>query len=187
MVQIKEKKVPETDITLVPRFQPYTSYVLAFTPHGSLWLQTSWRRVLLEKLTGSQLFKKFPAFYRTRRFITAFTKARYPSLFWTRSIQSMRPIHFLKIHFGIVLPFRSGSFKCSLSLAFLHQNTVCSSSLSHTCYVPCLSHSSWTLNKQARIFTFYHVTCSGLLVWKIPSFNYSRQHRYKICLHNINL
>ena len=68
-------------------------------------------------------------------------KARYPSLFWARSIQSMRPTHFLKIHFGIVLSFRPGSSKCSLSLRFLHQNTVCSSSLSHTCYVPCPSHS----------------------------------------------
>ena len=31
-------------------------------------------------LIGSQLVKKFPAFYGTRRFITAFTKARH--LFW---------------------------------------------------------------------------------------------------------
>ena len=34
---------------------------------------TTWSRVLLEKLTGSQLVKKFPTFYETRRFITAFT------------------------------------------------------------------------------------------------------------------
>jgi hypothetical protein len=33
-------------------------------------------RVLLEKLTGRQLVKKFPAFYGTRRFITALTRAR---------------------------------------------------------------------------------------------------------------
>ena len=39
-----------------------------------------WSRVL-EKLTGFQLVKKFPAFYGTRRFITAFTSARHPSLF----------------------------------------------------------------------------------------------------------
>ena len=36
--------------------------------------------VLLEKLTASQLVKKFPAFYETRRFITAFTSARRLSL-----------------------------------------------------------------------------------------------------------
>ena len=35
---------------------------------------------LLDKLTGSQLVKKFPAFYGTRWFITAFTIARYLSL-----------------------------------------------------------------------------------------------------------
>ena len=37
-------------------------------------------RVLLEKLTGLQLVKKFPAFYGTRRFITALTSARHLSL-----------------------------------------------------------------------------------------------------------
>ena len=35
-----------------------------------------WSRVLLGKLTGSQLVKKFPAFYVTRKFITAFTTTR---------------------------------------------------------------------------------------------------------------
>ena len=36
--------------------------------------------VLLEKLTVSELVKKFPAFYGTRRFITAVTSARHLSL-----------------------------------------------------------------------------------------------------------
>ena len=34
------------------------------------YLLTPWCRVLLEKLTGLQLVKKFPAFHGTRRFIT---------------------------------------------------------------------------------------------------------------------
>jgi hypothetical protein len=38
-----------------------------------------WSRVL-ENLTCSQPVKKFPAFYGTRRFITAFTSARHLSL-----------------------------------------------------------------------------------------------------------
>jgi hypothetical protein len=42
-------------------------------------------------LTGSKLAKKFPAFYRTRRFITAFTSARCLSPSWASSIHSMRP------------------------------------------------------------------------------------------------
>jgi hypothetical protein len=35
---------------------------------------------LLEKLTGSQVVKKFPAVYGTQKFITAFTSARHLSL-----------------------------------------------------------------------------------------------------------
>ena len=41
-------------------------------------LLTPYSRVLLENLTVSQLVKKFPAFYGTRRFITAFTSATCP-------------------------------------------------------------------------------------------------------------
>ena len=44
------------------------------------YLLTPRSRVLLEKLTGSQIVKKFPAFYGTRRFITAFTSVRHLSL-----------------------------------------------------------------------------------------------------------
>ena len=55
------------------------------------YLLTPWNRVLLEKLTGSQLVKKFPAFYWSRRFTTAFTRARHLSLSWASSIQSMPP------------------------------------------------------------------------------------------------
>jgi hypothetical protein len=47
------------------------------------------QRLTVEKLTVSQLVKKFPAFYGTRRFITAFTTARHLSLSWASSIQSM--------------------------------------------------------------------------------------------------
>jgi hypothetical protein len=41
---------------------------------------TPWSRVSLEKLTGLQLVKKFPAFYGTRRFLTAITSSRHVSL-----------------------------------------------------------------------------------------------------------
>ena len=44
------------------------------------YLLTLWCRVLLEKLTGLQLVKKFLAFHRTRKFITALTSVRYLSL-----------------------------------------------------------------------------------------------------------
>jgi len=51
-------------------------YLLSY----SLNLLTPWSTVLLEKLTGFELVKKFPTFYGTRRFITAFTSARHLSL-----------------------------------------------------------------------------------------------------------
>ena len=77
---------------------------------------STWSRVLLDKLTGSQLVKKFPAFYGTRRLITTFTSARHLSLLsWARSIQSIPPhptswrfILILSSHLRLGLP--SGSF-----------------------------------------------------------------------------
>ena len=44
------------------------------------YLLTPWCRLLLEKLTGLQLVKKFPAFHGTRRFITALTSVRHTFL-----------------------------------------------------------------------------------------------------------
>ena len=55
------------------------------------YLLTPWCRVLLEKLTGLQLIKKFPAFHGTRRFITALTSVRHLSLSWASPIQSIYP------------------------------------------------------------------------------------------------
>ena len=44
------------------------------------YLLTPYSTVLLEKLTGSQLVKKYLAFYGTPTFITAFTSACHLSL-----------------------------------------------------------------------------------------------------------
>jgi hypothetical protein len=46
----------------------------------SYYLLSPWSRVLPEKLKPPKLLKKFPALYGTRRFITAFTRARHLSL-----------------------------------------------------------------------------------------------------------
>ena len=62
---------------------------------------TPWRIIIPEKLIGFQLVKKFPAFYGTPKFITAFTRACYLSLSWARSTQSMPPSHRLKIHLNL--------------------------------------------------------------------------------------
>jgi len=62
------------------------------------YLLTPWSRVLLEKLNGFQLVKKFPTFYENRKFITAFTSAHHLSLSSVSSIQSIPPTtYFLKI------------------------------------------------------------------------------------------
>ena len=57
------------------------------------YLLTPLCRVLLEKLTGLQLVKKFPAFYGTRRFITALTSVRHLSISGASPIQSIYPHH----------------------------------------------------------------------------------------------
>ena len=108
------------------------------------YLLTSRSRVLLEKLTGDQLVKKFAAFYGTWRFITAFTSARHLSLSWASSIQSM-PLHttsWRKIQLSFILPSTPGSPKWSLSLMFPHQYPVYASPLPHTRYMSDTSHSS---------------------------------------------
>ena len=58
------------------------SYLLTYI----LNLLTPWNGVLLEKLTGLQLVKEFPAFCGTRKFITAFTSA--PTCFYPEAAQS---------------------------------------------------------------------------------------------------
>jgi len=46
------------------------------------YLLTPWSRILLQKLSGFQLVKKFPAFYGTRRFTAAFKSAWHLSPSW---------------------------------------------------------------------------------------------------------
>ena len=75
------------------------------------YLLTPWCRVLLEKLTGLQLVKKFPAFHGTPRFITALTSVRHLSLSWASPMQSIYPhptswrsILILSTHLRLGLP-----------------------------------------------------------------------------------
>jgi len=104
------------------------------------------------KLTGSQPVTKFPAFYATRKFITAVTRALHLSVYWATSVQSMhphptswRPILILSSHLRLALP--NGHFPSGPPL----QNPVNTSPFSHTCYVPRPSHSA----------RFYHPNNNG--------------------------
>ena len=63
---------------------------ILMTRDGFAYLLTPWCRVL-EKQTGLQLVKKFPALHGTRRFITALTSVRHLSLSWASPIQPIYP------------------------------------------------------------------------------------------------
>ena len=64
-------------------------YVLLYSLGVRCYILTPWCRVLLEKLTGLQLVKKFPSYHGTRRFITALTRIRHLSLSWASPTQSI--------------------------------------------------------------------------------------------------
>ena len=91
------------------RITPYVLLTYSLT-----YLLTPWRRVLLEKLTGLQLVKKFPTYHETRKFITALTSVRHMSLSWASPIQSIYPhptswrsILILSTHLRLGLPSSS--------------------------------------------------------------------------------
>ena len=96
-------------------------------PNLLTYLPTPWCRVLLEKITGLKLVKKFPAFYGTRRFITALTSVRHLSLSWASPIQSTYPhptswrsILILSTHLRLGLP--SGFFPSGFPTKTLYAN-----------------------------------------------------------------
>ena len=75
---------------------------------------TPWSRVLLEKLTCSQLVKKFPAFYGTRRFTAAFKSSRHLSLSWARSNHSTPFVDFNEEPIQNYSPIYALIFPCIL-------------------------------------------------------------------------
>ena len=86
-------------------------WIVKAPPGNVTYLLTPWCRVLLEKLTGLQLVKKFPTFHGTRRFITALTSVRHLSLSWASPTQSIYPhptswrsILILSTHLRLSLP-----------------------------------------------------------------------------------
>ena len=102
------------------------------------YLFTPWSGVLLEKLTGLQLVKKFPAFYMEPEVHYRIHKCPPP----VPILSQLGPVHtptshFRKIHLNIIIPSTLGSPKWSLSLRFLHKNP-----LPHMRYMPRQSHSS---------------------------------------------
>ena len=95
-------------------------------------------------LTGSQLVKKFPAFYGTRKFVTAFTSAHHLFVSWARSIQSIplpHPTFWRSIL--IFCPIYAWVFQVVSFPQVSAQNPLYTSlSLLYTCYILHLSRSS---------------------------------------------
>jgi len=62
-------------------------------------------RVLLQKLTGPQIFKKFLTIHGIQGFITMITTALHTSLSWPDEASQHSRFYFFKIHFNIILTF----------------------------------------------------------------------------------
>jgi hypothetical protein len=124
--------------------------------HASLWAivverricVTYWHEMLFynqihgTKSLRHKLFrtaKEFPAFYVTRKMMTAFTKVYQRFLTHTNWVDS-HIYYFFSIHFNIILLSTLRSFKWSLYFIFTHQMPVFTSFLSHTYYMPCPCH-----------------------------------------------
>jgi hypothetical protein len=92
--------------SILPREDGYVFCMILAGNSGILltYLVTPWSRILLEKLTGLQLVNKFPAFYETRKFITAFTSALHLSIL-SQLDQTHTPTSFFqKIRLNIYPP-----------------------------------------------------------------------------------
>jgi hypothetical protein len=90
---------------------------------------TLWSKVILEKLTGFQPVKKFPVFYRTRRFITAFTSAHRLSLSYVTD--QISPKYFQLHRFSSLISSSGRSIRPSvrhiLSSSFCYPSALASS------------------------------------------------------------
>ena len=147
-------------------------YAFVMCMGGHLYLLTPWSRVLLEKVTGSQLVKKFTAFHGTWRFITEFTSARHQSLSWASSIQSIPPhptswISILILFSHLRLGFPSGLFPSGFPTKTLYMplpsliQATCLAHLILLDFITCTTLGEQYRSLSSSLSSFLHSTPQG--------------------------
>ena len=149
------------------------------------YILTAWCRVLLEKLTGLQLVKKFPAFHGTRMFITALTSVRHLSLSWATPIQSIYPhptlwISILIVSTHLLLGLPSGLLPSGFPTKTLY--TPLSSPIRATCPAHLIVLTPLWVHFRSRHKEHYFFD------WKFPFHCFHRQcnfcYFYHVICHN---
>jgi hypothetical protein len=104
----------------------------------------------------------------------AFTSAHHLSP-WARSIHSMPPSNFLRVHFNIIFPSTPGSSKRSLSLSFPRPNRVCTTTLPIrvTCPAHLILLGSITRIVFAEEYRSFSSSLPSLLHFPVTSFHLS--------------
>jgi len=118
-VNLKESKIASSKIL---RYSPFMIILLSQLFSVESNYLTPWSRVLLEKLTVTQLVKKFPALYGNRRFITmSKSPPMVPILIQMNSFHNL-PHYILKIHPKMIFSSRLSSSESSLPFKYPNQN-----------------------------------------------------------------
>jgi hypothetical protein len=135
---------------------------LSILTHSLTHSLTPYSTVLLEKLTGLQLVKKFPHFIEPEG---SLPNSQAPATFLYSEPAQPSPyphILLLEIHLNIISPSTPGSLQWSLSLRFPHHNSAQASPL-HPNKIPCPSHTEESyIRRQRKIFQL-PATCARLV------------------------